>query len=230
MTTITTTLQPLQDSSIRLHLLHKVETPEERGLALFQKLQEYHNLPQETSNFLASLEEDFQKLPQKTLILAKLYYEMLIPLQQKLADPFFDERKNELLQILESLLPQGMLVEDYLIRYKKVQLTLKTAQAIQQIYEEKTKDAVRQANNDMATFVENTKATQTKAIKLHQEKSAFHVIAVKESQKATAQVEKIQQKTEEMAHDLKSLNERITAHDKELAEELKKLWKKGEET
>jgi hypothetical protein len=225
MITITTASQSLQESAIVLSL-STLKTPEEQGLALFKRLQGHQGLSQGTSHLLSNLEGEFQNVSQKILILAKLYWEILLPLQQESADPIFEEGKNEVIIILKSLLPQGMQVEDYLARYKKMQLILKTAEALQRTFEKKTEDVIQKVNADRAVFFEKTKATQTKTIELYRIKSAFHATAVTILQDKSVPVKQIQQKTEEMGQEVKALNARVTAHDQKVAFELQKFMKK----
>jgi hypothetical protein len=193
-------------------------TPEERALALFKKIRESHNLSPEMTNLLADFEEEF--LSHKTLILAKLFVEILIPLKLK-------NMEEEVKKILNGLLPEETNVDDYIARYKKVRLTLKIAEAKQTAFAKKTQDFVQNIDQDRAAFLEKEHLRKEKTIQLHHNKTAFHVSAIKTTEEKTAQVESLQQKTQAASHEVKSLNARISAHDRNLASQLQKFHKKG---
>jgi hypothetical protein len=86
-TTITTTHTLLKPAP-----LSRIETPEEKALALFNKLKQCQGLSQAMNDEIAQLAEEFQQQDEKSLILAKLYWHVLKPLTQEFSN-FTDSEK-----------------------------------------------------------------------------------------------------------------------------------------
>jgi regulatory protein YycI of two-component signal transduction system YycFG len=120
-------------------------------------------------------------------------------------------------------LPKETEVTEYLARYKKMEFTLKLAEAKQRAFDKKTEEAIKAGNEKLTVSFEQAEARKAKLLALHQSKSKFQAHAMAVLQEKTAQVEKIQSNMEEIGKEVRTLNARVSIHDQQLAKELQKF-------